>query len=230
MSFAQRTIFCGEITEQHASQTVTLNGWAHKIRDLGGLFFVDMRDRSGFVQLFFEPQDFDNLAAIKSETCLSVTGEVRMRSEITRNPNMPTGTLEIVVTGFSILSPSKVLPFPISDEAQMATVNEELRVKHRYLDLRRPSMYRRLAIRASVIRGLRAYLDNRGFLEIETPIITKSTPEGARDYLVPYRLEPGLFYALPQSPQQYKQLLMVGGCEKYYQIAKCFREIGRAHV
>jgi len=201
-----------------------LNGWAHRVRDLGGLFFVDLRDRSGIVQLFFEPHQFDNLPEIKPETCLSVSGTVRERSVETKNANLATGDVEVHVESFQILGPSKPLPFPLSDEQVMSSVNEELRIKHRYLDLRRPKMFHRLALRAAAVRKIRAYLDRRGFLEVETPIITRSTPEGARDYLVPYRLEPGKFYALPQSPQQYKQLLMVAGIERYYQIAKCFRD------
>jgi len=224
MSFVQRTRFCGELRSQDAGKQVVLNGWAQRVRDLGGVFFVDLRDRSGLIQLLFEPVRFSNLQEIRSECCLSVTGEVRMRSEATRNPNMPTGEVEVVVTSYSLLSPAKPLPFPLSDEEQMATVNEELRIKYRYLDLRRPAMFRRMALRAAALKKIRGYLDARGFVEIETPIITKSTPEGARDYLVPYRLEPGMFYALPQSPQQYKQLLMVAGFERYYQIAKCFRD------
>jgi aspartyl-tRNA synthetase len=224
MSFVQRTRFCGDLRSEDAGKQVVLNGWAHKVRDLGGLFFVDLRDRTGLIQLIFDPNTTRGLTEIRNESCLSVSGEVRMRAENTRNPNMATGDVEIVVSSYNILSPSKPLPFPVSDEEQMATVNEELRIKHRYLDLRRPSMYRKLAIRAGAIRKIRQYLDERGFLEVETPIITKSTPEGARDYLVPYRLEPGMFYALPQSPQQYKQLLMVSGIERYYQIAKCFRD------
>lgn len=224
MSLLKRTHNCGDIRPEHNGKEVTLNGWAHRIRDLGGLFFVDMRDRTGLVQLFIDPQQFTNLQEIRHEACLSVTGEVRMRNEATRNPNLATGDIEVFVTSYTVLSQAKVLPFPVSDEEQMKGVSEELRIKHRYLDLRRPSMYHRLAIRAASIRKIRAYLDARGFIETETPIITKSTPEGARDYLVPYRLDPGKFYALPQSPQQYKQLLMVAGLERYYQIAKCFRD------
>ncbi|MEQ1821037.1 MAG: aspartate--tRNA ligase [Fimbriimonadaceae bacterium] len=224
MSFLQRTHACGDLRAEHSGQQVVLNGWAHRIRDLGGLFFVDMRDRTGIVQLFIDPQTFANLQEIRHEACLSVTGEVRMRNEATRNPKMATGDVELLVTGYSVLSQAAILPFPVSDEEQMKSVSEELRVKHRYLDLRRPAMFQRLAIRAAAVRKLRAYLDERGFIETETPIFTKSTPEGARDYLVPYRLEPGKFYALPQSPQQYKQLLMVAGLERYYQVAKCFRD------
>ncbi len=203
---------------------MVLNGWAHRVRDLGGVFFVDMRDRTGIVQLLFEPAAFPKLMDIRHESCLSISGDVRLRSEGTKNANIPTGDIEVIVTSYSILSPAKPLPFPISDEEQMKSVNEELRIKHRYLDLRRPAMYAKLAIRAAAITKIRRYLDDRNFLEVETPIITKSTPEGARDYLVPYRLDPGKFYALPQSPQQYKQLLMVSGIERYYQIAKCFRD------
>jgi aspartyl-tRNA synthetase len=224
MSFLQRTHDCGALRAYHEGQEVVLNGWAHKVRDLGGLFFVDLRDRSGLVQLLFDPQGLPGLQEVRPESCLSVCGRVRMRSDETRNPKLPTGEVEVTVTSFSVLSPAKALPFPVSDEEQMESVNEELRIKHRYLDLRRPSMYNRLALRAAAIGKIRRYLDERGFLEIETPIITRSTPEGARDYLVPYRIEPGKFYALPQSPQQYKQLLMVAGVERYYQIAKCFRD------
>lgn len=224
MSFHQRSHACGELRSRNASQTVTVNGWAHRIRDLGGVYFVDLRDRTGLVQLFLDPSQFDNLQEIRSESCLSVTGEVRERSEITKNPNLATGDIEVVVRAFTVLSPSKPLPFPLSDEDQMRTVSEEIRVKHRYLDLRRPTMYHRLALRSAAVRKMRKYLDDRDFLEIETPIFTRSTPEGARDYLVPYRLDPGKFYALPQSPQQYKQLLMVAGVERYYQVAKCFRD------
>lgn len=224
MSFPQRTHTCGEPRLDHLGQTVTLNGWAHRIRDLGGLYFIDFRDRTGLVQLFFDPEKFSNLAEIKPETCLSVTGKVHARDEKDRNPKLPTGDVDIVVESYEVLSPAAVLPFQLSDEPHMLKVNEELRVKHRYLDLRRPGMYQKLAIRSSLIRRLRSFLDSRGFLEVETPLFTKSTPEGARDYLVPYRLKPGLFYALPQSPQQYKQLLMVSGIERYYQIAKCFRD------
>lgn len=224
MSFAQRTHDCGALRSDQAGQTATLNGWAHKVRNLGGLCFIDLRDRTGLTQVLLDPAAFPDLNEIKPETALSVTGEVRERSPETRNAKMATGGIELVATAYAVLGPAGVLPFPISDEDQMAAVNEELRIKYRYLDLRRPAMYRKLALRAAAVRKIRAYLDERDFIETETPIITKSTPEGARDYLVPYRLEPGKFYALPQSPQQYKQLLMVAGLERYYQIAKCFRD------
>ena len=224
MSFPQRTSDCGVLRSTDAGRQVTLNGWAHRVRDLGGLFFVDIRDRTGLVQVLFDPQTLTGLQEIRSETCLSVTGVVRMRSEDTRNAKMATGEVEIEAASFEVLGPAKALPFPVSDEEQMGSVNEELRIKHRYLDLRRPAMLRRLQLRAAAVGKIRRFLDERGFLEIETPVITRSTPEGARDYLVPYRLNPGQFYALPQSPQQYKQLLMVAGVERYYQIAKCFRD------
>lgn len=224
MSRAFRTHECGKITRDDDGQRVTLCGWANRVRDLGSLLFVDLRDRTGVAQLFLDPEKFVERAALRPESCLRVVGTVRLRSPETVNPKMATGEVELVVEELEILGPSKALPFPVSDEEQMRSVNEELRVKHRYLDLRRPSMQRKLAVRAAIVREIRSFLDARGFLEIETPIITRSTPEGARDYLVPYRLQPGLWYALPQSPQQYKQLLMVAGLERYYQIAKCFRD------
>jgi len=224
MAFEQRTRACGELRSSDAGQEVVLNGWAHRVRDLGGVLFVDLRDRTGLVQVTFDPAHFPNAGEIRNETCLSIRGDIRERNEGTKNPNMATGDIEVVAKSYQVLSPAKPLPFPVSDESQMANVNEELRIKHRYLDLRRPSMYRNLAMRASLIKQIRSFLDERGFIETETPIITRSTPEGARDYLVAYRLEPGKWYALPQSPQQYKQLLMVSGIERYYQIAKCFRD------
>ncbi len=222
MAFLQRTRNCGELRAPDAGQQVVLNGWAHKVRNLGGLLFIDLRDRTGIVQLFLDPAKFTQ--EIRSETCLAVRGTVQERKPETKNAKIPTGEIEVIADELQILSESKPLPFPVSDEEQMANVNEELRIKHRYLDLRRPSMYRRMAIRASIIRRMHRYLDEHGFVETETPMITRSTPEGARDYLVAYRLEPGKWYALPQSPQQYKQLLMVAGIERYYQIAKCFRD------
>jgi aspartyl-tRNA synthetase len=224
MSFAQRTKTCGEPRLADAGQVITLNGWANKVRDLGGVMFVDLRDRTGLVQLTLDPAKFPDRAEIRPESCLSVTGTVCERAEATKNSRIPTGEVEVVITSYQLLNPAKPLPFPVSDEEQMATVNEELRVKHRYLDLRRPVMFRRLAIRAAVMRRMRAFLDSRRFIEVETPIVTRSTPEGARDYLVAYRQEPGLWYALPQSPQQYKQLLMVSGVERYFQVARCFRD------
>ncbi len=220
----KRTHWCGELRTSHVGKQVILTGWCHRIRDLGGLFFVDLRDRSGICQLNFEVPRFPHLGELRPEYLLAVWGEVVARDPKDVNPKIPTGEVEVCVSNYEILNPSEVLPFPLSDEAQMERVPEELRVKYRYLDLRRPSMQRRLQIRARCVSLIRQYLDERGFLEIETPHLTRSTPEGARDYLVPYRLSPGKFYALPQSPQQYKQLLMVAGVERYYQIARCFRD------
>ncbi len=224
MKFQKRSHTCGQLRKEHVGSEVVLNGWAHRVRDLGGICFVDLRDRTGLVQALIDPAKFESLDLVRHEACLEVRGIVKERAEGTKNANLPTGEIEVEVTGFQVLSESKPLPFPVSDESAMGNVNEELRIKHRYLDLRRPSMYRRLAIKASATRRIRQYLDGQGFLEVETPIITKSTPEGARDYLVPYRMEPGLWYALPQSPQQYKQMLMVAGVERYYQVARCFRD------
>lgn len=224
MNFSQRTVLGGELRAEHAGQTVVLNGWAHWIRDFGGVTFVILRDKSGLVQVVLDPKSIPNVADVRSETCVAITGEVVLRAPEARNPKMPSGDIEIIAQRVDILSRAKTLPFPLSDEDQMVSVGEELRVKYRYLDLRRPSMHRMLALRAAATSKIRTYLEGEGFYEIETPIFTKSTPEGARDYLVPYRLEPGLFYALPQSPQQYKQILMVAGMERYFQIARCFRD------
>jgi aspartyl-tRNA synthetase len=224
MNFNKRTKTCGEIRATDNETSVVLNGWIHRVRDLGGLWFADMRDRTGLVQLFLDPEKFPDRADIRNECCIEVTGVVRMRDEKNRNPDSPTGDIEIVISSYNILGAAKPLPFPVSDEAQMVSVSEELRIKHRYLDLRRASMYKGLAIRAAAMGKIREFLNARTFLEVETPIITKSTPEGARDYLVPYRIEAGLWYALPQSPQQYKQMLMVAGVERYYQLARCFRD------
>jgi aspartyl-tRNA synthetase len=224
MSFRQRTHTCGELRADQVGETVTLNGWCHRIRDLGGLFFVDLRDRTGICQLNCDVNAIPGLDKLRSEFVVSVTGKVAKRTPEAVNTKIPTGEIELIVEELTVLNECDVLPFPVSDEEQMDRVSEELRIKYRYLDLRRPSMYQKLAVRAALVSGIRKYLDERGFLEVETPIFTRSTPEGARDYLVPYRLEPGKFYALPQSPQQYKQLLMVGGIDRYYQIAKCFRD------
>ena len=207
---------------------VVLNGWAHRQRDFGDLVFIDLRDRTGIVQIVVDKKEAPELVAIanslRSEFVLSVRGIVRARRPGTQNPNLPTGEIEVSATGLEILNTARGLPFQVSDEDQMRLVDETLRVKYRYLDLRRPTMYSMLELRHRAIKRIRDYMDSQTFIEIETPLFTKSTPEGARDYLVPYRLEPGLFYALPQSPQQYKQLLMVAGCERYFQIARCFRD------
>jgi len=201
----------------------------NSVRDHGDLVFIDLRDRTGIVQVRADASESAEMvrlaSSVRPEYSISVTGEVRRRMEGMENPNLATGEVEVHIQNMIILNPSRQpLPFQLSDETQMASVNEELRLKYRYLDLRRPKMQAMLKLRHDVVNLIRDYLNRHDFLEIETPIITKSTPEGARDYLVPYRLEAGLFYALPQSPQQYKQLLMVAGCERYYQIARCFRD------
>ncbi len=230
MASWQRTEYCGTLRTDHIGRTVTLNGWVNSVRDHGDLVFIDLRDRTGLVQTRADVGEsgteiVELASSVRPEYVLSITGEVRRRAPGNENPKLATGEVEVEIRHLEVLNTCKQpLPFPLSDEAQMAQVNEELRVKYRYLDLRRPRMQQMLQLRHDVVTVMREYLNRHGFLEIETPILTKSTPEGARDYLVPYRLTPGLFYALPQSPQQYKQLLMVGGCERYYQIAKCFRD------
>jgi aspartyl-tRNA synthetase len=216
---------CGEIRESDISHNLTLCGWVFRRRDHGGLIFIDLRDRSGVLQVVFSPDVSGNTHELahdlRSEFVISVSGEIRKRPEGTENPNMPTGAVEMYVNKLDVLNESSPLPFTIEDAAD---ASEMLRLKHRYLDLRRPEMQRNLIIRHKVTKVIRDYLDEKGFLEIETPILTKSTPEGARDYLVPSRLNPGHFYALPQSPQIFKQILMVSGLEKYFQIVKCFRD------
>ncbi|RLQ98100.1 aspartate--tRNA ligase [Falsibacillus albus] len=220
-----RTYYCGEVTEQNIGETVTLKGWVQKRRDLGGLIFIDLRDRTGIVQVVFNPdgskEALETAEKVRNEYVLDIKGKVVAREEGTVNPNLNTGKIEIQVNEINILNEAKTPPFVISDAAD---VSEELRLKYRYLDLRRPVMYETLKMRHDVTKSFRNFLDNEGFLDIETPILTKSTPEGARDYLVPSRVHPGEFYALPQSPQIFKQMLMVSGFEKYYQIARCFRD------
>jgi len=216
---------CGEIREPDRGQNLTLCGWVFRRRDHGGLIFIDLRDRSGVLQAVFSPDvsaDAHKLAHdLRSEFVISVSGEIRQRPEGTENSGMPTGAMEMYVNTLEILNESSPLPFMIEDAAD---TSEALRLKHRYLDLRRPELQQNFIIRHKVAKIIRNYLDERGFLEIETPMLTKSTPEGARDYLVPSRLNPGHFYALPQSPQIFKQILMVSGFEKYFQIVKCFRD------
>ncbi|WEV80506.1 aspartate--tRNA ligase [Bacillus velezensis] len=221
-----RTYYCGEITEKAIGETVKLKGWVQKRRDLGGLIFIDLRDRSGIVQVVFNPDvSKEALAAaeaIRNEYVLDIEGTVSAREEGTVNPNLKTGKIEIKAEAVTVLSTAKTPPFPISDQA--ADVSEDVRLKHRYLDLRRPAMFQTLQMRHQVTKSIRHFLDENGFLDIETPILTKSSPEGARDYLVPSRVHEGEFYALPQSPQIFKQLLMVSGFERYYQVARCFRD------
>jgi aspartyl-tRNA synthetase len=219
--------YAGTLDKQHANQSATIAGWVQKHRDFGELVFIDVRDRSGIVQVVVDRSkgaSDELLAAAKElrlEFVVRITGEVRERSEQTKNPKMPTGDVELIAATIELLSRSETPPFPIDDDVDAA---EDLRLKYRYLDLRRPLLTRNLILRDRVAHGIRDYMHRQGFLEIETPILTKSTPEGARDYLVPSRVSKGNFYALPQSPQIFKQLLMVGGLDRYYQIARCFRD------
>ncbi|MEB3102007.1 aspartate--tRNA ligase [Ferviditalea candida] len=220
-----KTHDCGKLSKSHIGETVVLNGWVQTRRDLGGVLFIDLRDRSGIVQIVFNP-DFSGeaLAAadrVRSEYVLAVKGKVVERDPDTVNPNLQTGDIEVRITEIEIFNSAKTPPFFIEDGIE---TDESVRLKYRYLDLRRPEMQRTLMLRSKAAKVFRDYLDENGFLEVETPILTKSTPEGARDYLVPSRVHPGEFFALPQSPQIYKQLLMVGGMERYYQIARCFRD------
>jgi aspartyl-tRNA synthetase len=220
-----RNANCGELTEAFAGKKVTLAGWVQKRRDLGGVIFIDLRDRSGFVQIVFNPQ-VDQEAwkkgdKLRSEYCVTVTGEVVKRDPEAVNEKIKTGTIEVMISEITLLNKSKTPPFPIEDGIE---ASEDIRLKYRYLDLRRPEMLETFKMRNKITHTLRDFLDEKDFMDIETPILTKSTPEGARDYLVPSRVHPGEFYALPQSPQLFKQLLMASGIEKYYQIARCFRD------
>jgi aspartyl-tRNA synthetase len=221
-----KTHTCGELRASQAGQRVTLAGWVHRRRDHGGVVFIDLRDRFGLVQVVFNPdlsKEILNLIAdVRAEWVLQITGIIQKRPEGMVNPKMGTGEIEIIATDVNALNPAKPLPFVLTDENKLP--EEHMRLKYRYLDLRREKLRSNLELRHRVVRFIRNYLDSKGFLEIETPILFKTTPEGARDYLVPARLHPGQFYALPQSPQQLKQMLMVAGMERYFQIARCFRD------
>ena len=218
-----RTHYCGELNTSHLDQEVTLVGWAHRRRDHGGVIFVDLRDREGRVQVVFDPdtrETFANAERVRSEYVLQVIGQVRRRPEGTENPDLPTGEIEVLGRQLIIINTAETPPFHLDDE----TVSEEHRLRYRYIDLRRPQMFERMRMRSAVTRELRYFLDNNGFMDIETPLLTRATPEGARDYLVPSRTHPGEFFALPQSPQLFKQLLMMSGMDRYYQIVRCFRD------
>ena len=221
-----KTHTCGEIKTSHSGQTVTLAGWVHRRRDHGGVVFIDLRDRFGMVQVVFNPdlpnEYADIISNIRFEWVLQITGQIQKRPAGMINPNMETGEIEVIASQIVVLNPAKSLPFMISGEEQLP--DENTRLKYRYLDLRREKMRDNLILRHKVIKFIRNYLDAKGFLEIETPILFKTTPEGARDFLVPSRIHPGEFYALPKSPQQLKQMLMVAGMERYFQIARCFRD------
>src|SRR3984893_2192046 len=219
-----RTHHCNQLRKTDIGAASTLAGWVHIVRDHGGVIFIDLRDREGLTQVVFRPEENAEVAKeahhLRHEDVIQVEGKVSARVPGTENPKLPTGDVELVPERLHILNRADVLPFPVDAEVS----NEDLRLSHRYFDLRRPQMTRNLRLRHKAMKATRDYLDAQGYIEVETPILSKSTPEGARDFLVPSRLTPGKFYALPQAPQQYKQLLMVGGVEKYFQIAKCFRD------
>ncbi|HTK88068.1 MAG TPA: aspartate--tRNA ligase, partial [Nitrospiraceae bacterium] len=220
-----RTHTCGELRRSHVGHTVTLNGWVQRRRDHGSVLFIDIRDRHGMTQIVFNAETIPLVhkqgEKLGSEDVIAVTGRVGQRPEGADNPNLATGDIEVLVQHIEILNEAKTPPFMIEDDAEVTDI---LRLKYRYLDLRRPKMQRLLELRHRVSAEARAFLNEQHFLEVETPMLTKSTPEGARDYLVPSRVNPGTFFALPQSPQLFKQILMVAGTDRYYQIARCFRD------
>ncbi len=219
-----RSHYCAELNELNVGEEVELVGWVNSHRDHGGVIFIDLRDRSGIIQIVADPADskkaHEIAEKVKDEYVIKVKGKVRLRGEGLENPKLKTGKIEVVAQNIEIENTSEVLPFQVGDKS----VNEELRLKYRYLDLRDPNMLETFILRSKVTKAIRDYFDKNGFIDVETPVLTKSTPEGARDYLVPSRIYPGEFYALPQSPQLFKQILMVAGFDKYYQIAKCFRD------
>ncbi len=226
MSFWPRTHTCGELRESHDDANVVLNGWVDRARDLGGLVFVDVRDRYGVTQVLFDPdvvgpETFDRAGALRGEFVVAVKGFVRVRDLAQRNANVATGSVEVVARELQLLTRSAPLPIALKGDNE---ASEELRLKHRYLDLRRDDLQRKILLRHNVTLATRNYFDGHGFVDVETPILTKSTPEGARDYLVPSRVHPGSFFALPQSPQLFKQILMISGYDRYMQIARCFRD------
>ncbi|MEE3215390.1 MAG: aspartate--tRNA ligase, partial [Pseudomonadota bacterium] len=219
-----RSHYCGQLNETLVDQTVSLCGWVHRRRDHGGVIFLDLRDRDGIAQVVVDPdtaEAFANADRARSEYVLRIQGRVRMRPEGTQNPNMPTGLIEVLAKDVEVLNTAATPPFQLDEHGK---VGEEIRLKHRYIDLRRPEMIEKLRLRSRISHSVRAFLEGEGFLDIETPVLTRATPEGARDYLVPSRTHAGNFFALPQSPQLFKQLLMVAGFDRYYQIAKCFRD------
>ena len=219
-----RSHYCGQLDETLVDQTVTLCGWVHRRRDHGGVIFLDMRDRDGIAQVVVDPDTADAFATAdraRSEFVLRISGRVRLRPEGTQNPKMPTGMVEVLAKEVEVLNTAATPPFQLDEHGK---VGEDVRLKYRYIDLRRPEMIEKLRLRSRISHHVRAFLEGQGFLDIETPILTRATPEGARDYLVPSRTHPGSFFALPQSPQLFKQLLMVSGFDRYYQIAKCFRD------
>jgi aspartyl-tRNA synthetase len=219
-----RSHYCGQLNESLEGQEITLCGWVHRRRDHGGVIFLDIRDREGLAQVVFDPDRADTFAVadrVRSEYVVKVTGKVRLRPEGAVNPNMASGAIEVLGYSLEVLNESETPPFPLNEYSD---VGEETRLRYRFLDLRRPEMAEKLRLRSRMTTSIRRFLDENGFLDVETPILTRATPEGARDYLVPSRTHPGSFFALPQSPQLFKQLLMVAGFDRYYQIAKCFRD------
>ena len=218
-----RTHYCGELNSGHIGQEIELCGWVHRRRDHGGVIFLDLRDRAGLAQIVFDPDRAESFAiadSVRNEFVIKITGKVRHRPEGTINSDLTTGEIEILGHAIEILNKSKTPPIQIDDEH----VHDDIKLRYRYIDLRRSLMQKNLQLRSKIVKELRAFLDNKGFLDIETPMLTKATPEGARDYLVPSRTQPGNFFALPQSPQLFKQLLMIAGMDRYYQIARCFRD------
>ncbi|MFA5929162.1 MAG: aspartate--tRNA ligase, partial [Candidatus Margulisiibacteriota bacterium] len=220
----KRTVYCGKLSSKDIGKEVTLNGWVHRWRDHGGLVFIDLRDKTGIVQLTFDGSSSEAHATgqeLRMEYVVGVKGEVIARAKENVNPNLPTGEIELKVKEIELLNKSKTPAISVSEEQE---IDENARLKYRYLDMRKPTLANNMLLRHKVVKAVRDYCDDEGFLEIETPVLNKSTPEGARDYLVPSRVFPGKFFALPQSPQLFKQTLMIGGLERYLQIAKCFRD------